>query len=121
MQKNIWISFLSLFTSFSTLICCALPALLVSIGLGASMVGLVTNFPQLLWISENKTLVFAISFIMLALSSFLQVRAVNLPCPIDPGEAEACTKARLWSKRVTIFSIIVWIIGAGFAFVPQWL
>lgn len=119
LQKNIWISFLSLFTSFSTLICCALPALLVSIGLGASMVGLVTNFPQLIWISENKLLVFIISFIMLSVSSFLQYRAKNLPCPIDPGEAEACTKARLWSKRITIFSIIVWIIGASFAFVPQ--
>lgn len=119
LQKNIWISFLSLFTSFSTLICCALPALLVSIGLGASMVGLVTNFPQLLWISENKLFVFIISFIMLSVSSILQYRAKNLPCPIDPGEAEACTKARLWSKRVTIFSIVVWIIGASFAFVPQ--
>ena len=70
LQKNIWISFLGLFTSMSTLICCALPALLVSLGLGATMVGLVSSVPQLIWISENKVMVFGLSFVMLCLSSY---------------------------------------------------
>lgn len=118
LQKNIWVSFLSLFTSMSTLICCALPALLVSIGLGATMVGLVSTFPSLIWLSENKFLVFGLSFVMLSLSSYLQYRARFLPCPIDSDEARACTSARLWSKRITIFSIIVWVIGASFALLP---
>ena len=118
LQKNIWVSFFSLFTSMSTLICCALPALLVSIGLGATMVGLVTTFPSLIWLSENKLLVFSSSFIMLSLSSYMQYRARFLPCPIDPDEARACTSARVWSKRVTIFSIVVWVIGASFALLP---
>lgn len=121
LQNNIWVSFFSLFTSLSTLICCALPALLVSIGLGASMVGLVTNFPQLIWISENKLLVFSLSFILLSVSAYLQYRSRFLPCPLDPGEAQACTKARNWSKRITIFSVVVWIIGASFAVIPQFL
>ncbi len=99
----------------STLVCCALPALLVSIGLGATMVGLVSAFPGLIWISENKLLVFSSSFIMLAISSYMQYRARFLPCPIDPNEARACTNARAWSKRITIFSIVVWAIGAAFA------
>lgn len=119
LQKNIWISFFSLFTSMSTLICCALPALLVSIGLGATMVGLVTTFPQLIWLSENKLLVFSSSFIMLSASVYMQYRARFLPCPIDPREAQACSNARLWSKRVTIFSIVVWFIGAIFAILPM--
>lgn len=118
LQKNIWVSFLSLFTSMSTLICCALPALFVSIGLGATMVGLVSTFPSLIWLSENKFLVFGLSFVMLSLSSYLQYRARFLPCPIDPDEARACTSARIWSKRITIFSIIVWVIGASFALLP---
>lgn len=121
LQKNIWISFFSLFTSMSTLICCALPALFVSIGLGATMVGLVTTFPSLIWLSENKLPVFAGSFIMLSLSSYMQYRARFLPCPIDPNEARACTTARMWSKRVTIFSIVVWVIGASFALLPMFL
>jgi mercuric ion transport protein len=118
LKKNIWISFFSLFTSMGTLICCALPALLVSIGLGATMVGLVSTFPSLIWLSENKLLVFSASFFMLAISSYMQYRARFLPCPIDPEAARACTSARLWSTRITIFSIIVWIIGAAFAFLP---
>ena len=121
LQKNIWVSFFSLFTSMSTLICCALPALLVSIGLGATMVGLVSTFPQLIWLSENKLLVFSGSFVMLAISSYMQYRARFLPCPIDPNEARACTSARMWSKRITIFSIVVWIIGATFALLPMFL
>lgn len=119
LQKNIWISFFSLFTSMSTLICCALPALLVSIGLGATMVGLVSTFPSLIWLSENKLPVFAGSFIMLSFSSYMQYRARFLPCPIDPNEARACSTARMWSKRVTIFSIVVWTIGATFALLPM--
>lgn len=119
LQKNIWISFFSLFTSMSTLVCCALPALLVSIGLGATMVGLVSAFPGLIWLSENKLLVFSSSFVMLAISSYMQYRARFLPCPIDPNEARACTSARLWSKRITIFSIVVWAIGATFALLPM--
>lgn len=118
LQKNIWVSFFSLFTSMSTLVCCALPALLVSIGLGATMVGLVSTFPSLIWLSENKLLVFSGSFLMLAISSFFQYQARFLPCPIDANEARACMTARLWSKRATLFSIVVWGIGASFAILP---
>jgi mercuric ion transport protein len=117
LKKNIWVSFFSLFTSMSTLICCALPALLVSIGLGATMVGLVSTFPQLIWLSENKALVFGLSFFMLLVSSLMQYRARSFPCPLDPEAARACTNARVWSSRVTIFSIVIWTIGASFAFV----
>lgn len=121
LQKNIWISFFSLFTSMSTLVCCALPALLVSIGLGATMVGLVSTFPSLIWLSENKVLVFSASLVMLSASIFMQYRARFLPCPIDPQEARACSSAREWSKRITIFSVVVWTIGATFAIVPMFL
>jgi len=119
LKKNLWVSFFSLFTSMSTLICCALPALLVSIGLGATMIGLVSTFPSLIWLSENKALVFTLSFFMLSISSLMQYRARSLPCPIDASEAMACTNARLWSHRITIFSIVVWLIGASFAFLPK--
>lgn len=105
----------------STLVCCALPALLVSIGMGAAMVGLVSTFPSLIWISENKVWVFSISFVLLSMSSYMQYRARLLPCPVDPAEARACTVARKWSKRITIFSIVVWVIGLSFAVLPLFL
>ena len=120
-NKTILLPFFSLFTSFSTLICCALPALFVSLGMGATLVGLVSTFPQLVWVSEHKVFVFSASFVMLFISALLQYRARNLPCPLDPELARACTIGRVWSKRITIFSIVIWTIGAGFAFLPKYL
>lgn len=117
----LFLPFLSLFTSFSTLICCALPALFVSLGLGATLMGLVSDVPQLIWVSENKSLIFGLSFALLALSIGMQYRARNLPCPIDPKEARACTIGRRWAFRITIFSVIIWMLGASFAFVWQFL
>jgi len=54
MKKSRLVDFLTLFTSASTLICCALPALLVAIGAGSVMAGLVSNVPQLIWLSKHK-------------------------------------------------------------------
>lgn len=120
-NESFFIVFLTLFTSFSTLICCALPALLVSLGMGATLMGLVSSFPQMIWVSEHKPLVFGLSFFMLLLSSIVQYRSRNDPCPLDPKKAWACKVGKLWSVRITIFSIVIWLIGACFAFVWQYL
>jgi len=45
--RNAIVQTLTLFGSLGTLLCCALPALLVSLGAGAVMASLVTNVPQL--------------------------------------------------------------------------
>jgi mercuric ion transport protein len=118
LKKNVFVSFFSLFTSMSTLVCCALPAFLVSVGLGATMVGLVTTFPGLIWLSEHKYLIFGLSAGMLAISSYMQYRARFLPCPLDPDAALACNRARKWSEFITLFSIVVWVIGFTFAMIP---
>jgi hypothetical protein len=101
-NKSLLVPFFSLFSSFSTLICCALPALFVSLGMGATLIGLVSSFPQVIWISEHKSFVFLGSALMLFLSSIMQYLARNQPCPIDPELAKACTVGRKWSKRITI-------------------
>lgn len=43
-QTGPWTSVLSLFASSSTLVCCALPALLVALGAGAALSSLVLAF-----------------------------------------------------------------------------
>lgn len=111
------LNFLTLFTSFSTLICCALPALMVSLGLGASLVGLLTKFPQLVWLSDNKIALFITGGVLLTLGGLWQYQAKNLPCPIDLKLREACLKGRKWSMRVYFFSLIVYLIGFSFAFI----
>jgi len=61
---------LTIFSSVGTLVCCALPALLVSIGAGAVMASLVSAVPQLVWISEHKIPLFVFAGLMLCLSGF---------------------------------------------------
>ncbi|MGQ2966894.1 MAG: hypothetical protein ACT6QL_13855, partial [Methylophilus sp.] len=61
LQASRRLNLLSLFTSGSTLICCALPATLVAIGSVATLTSLISQFPQLIWISEHKPLVFGLA------------------------------------------------------------
>ncbi|WP_430403285.1 hypothetical protein [Hyphomonas sp.] len=109
-------AFLSLFTSTGTLVCCALPALLVSLGAGAVMAGLIEAVPQITWLGRNKVLVFAIAGAMIALSGAWQWHARSLPCPIDPAAARACTRARRVSWIVWWISLAAFLIGGFFAF-----
>ena len=110
-------SFLSLFTSGGTLICCALPALLVSLGAGAAMAGLVGTFPQIVWLSENKSALFVSAAAMLAFAGAMQWHARSLPCPADPALAAACTRTRRVSLFIYVFSVAMFLIGVMFAFI----
>ena len=107
---------LSLFTSFGTLICCALPALLVALGMGAALAGLVSAAPWLTVISEYKHYVFVGAGLMLMLSGYLQWRGRNAPCPADVDRAKACSKLRRISWFILGVSVVIYLIGFFFAF-----
>jgi hypothetical protein len=119
--KTKHLSLLSLFSSGGTLICCALPALLVSLGAGAVMASVVSSVPQIVWFSEHKLGVFIFAGMMLSISGFLQWKARSLPCPSDKELAELCNKARVNSLRVYFLSVSVFLIGGFMAFVAPWL
>jgi hypothetical protein len=107
----------TLLASSGTLVCCVLPAVMVALGAGASLAGLVTAFPQLVWLSEHKALVFGFATGMLALSGAMQWRARRLPCPADPRLAQACTRLRRASWIVWSVALAATAAGAVFAFV----
>jgi hypothetical protein len=111
---------LSLFTSGSTLICCALPATLVAIGSAATLTTLVSNFPQLIWISEHKPLVFGLAGAMLAVAGYLQWQARNAPCPADPALAAVCAKTRKNALLIYWLSVGIFSVGAFFAFIAPY-
>ena len=119
--KTKHLSLLSLFSSGGTLICCALPALLVSLGAGAVMASVVSSVPQIVWFSEHKLGVFIFAGVMLSISGFLQWQARSLPCPSDKDLADLCNKTRVNSFRIYIFSVSVFLIGGFMAFVAAWL
>lgn len=107
---------LSLFASTSTLICCALPALLVTLGMGASLAGLVSAAPWLVALSRYKLWLFAGSGLLLLLAALMQRRAARLPCPADPAQAAACQRLRRFSAAVLWLSAALWLVGFFFAF-----
>ncbi|BEI42543.1 MULTISPECIES: hypothetical protein [unclassified Polynucleobacter] len=110
-------SVITLLASSSTLICCAIPALLVSLGAGAALASLVAVFPQIVWISEHKEVIFAISTFLMVLGGILQWRNRNAPCPIDPALRDTCLKTRKNSLRIYWFSLVLLLVGAWFAFI----
>jgi hypothetical protein len=107
---------LALFGSTATLICCALPALFVALGMGAVVAGLVSAVPQITWLSENKPIVFGASGALIAAAAWLQWQARDAPCPADPAAARACRRFRTVSIVILAVAAAAWCIGAFFAF-----
>ncbi|TVQ78917.1 MAG: hypothetical protein EA369_05885 [Bradymonadales bacterium] len=109
-------SWLSLFGSSVTLVCCALPAVLVTLGAGAAMVGLIGAFPQLIWFSEHKEIVFSISGALIALAGWAKWRARRLDCPTEPSLREHCATSNRWTPWVFWASVALYFVGFFFAF-----
>jgi hypothetical protein len=108
---------LALFTSFGTLICCALPALFVALGMGAAVAGMVAAVPQLVWLSEHKLWVFGGAALMIAAAWAMRHAARNAPCPVDPVQARACARLRKFSAVVLVIASLAWLAGAFVAFI----
>ena len=117
LKSNKLANYLALFTSTGTIFCCALPALLVSIGAGAALSSLIAVFPQLVILSIYKIQIFMGAFVMLIISGVLQYQARNLPCPADKKKAAACIRTRKISLVIYFASVGIFIIGLLFAFI----
>lgn len=120
-RTGFWTALLSLLASSGTLVCCALPALLVALGAGAALSSLVALFPQVVWLSEHKEGLFAFAGAALLAGGWLQWRNRFAPCPSDPALRDACLRTRSMSLRLYLFSVALCIVGAWFAFVQPWL
>jgi len=117
LQRNLGVALVTLVASSGTLVCCVLPAVMVSLGAGAALAGLVTAVPQLVWLSLHKGAVFGVAGVLLALSGALLWRARRLPCPADPALARTCARLRRWSVGLWIASAFGVALGACFAYV----
>lgn len=115
-NRNVGIAATALLASSATLVCCVLPAVLVSIGAGAALVGLVSAIPQLIWLSEHKALVFGIAAVLLVISGVTLWNARRLPCPTDPKLARSCMRLRAISNRLWIVAAVAYAVGVVFAF-----
>jgi len=116
--KSSLLSYLSLFSSVGTLLCCALPSLLVLAGLGATVASTLSALPWLVALSRHKSWTFAISGTMIAASFvytyYLGPRLRARSC--DPQNPEACEVASRFSKAVLWISAGLFLVGFFVAF-----
>ena len=115
-RRDALLPVISLLTSTSTLLCCALPALLVTLGFGASLAGLISVIPWLTVVSAYKGWLFTLSGSLLVIAFILQWQARRLPCPTDPVQAKACQRVRQLSWLTLAVAGIIYLIGFFFAF-----
>lgn len=117
-----WLPALSLFTSLGTLLCCALPALLVTLGAGAALAGLVSSAPWLVAVSKYKLWIFTVAGVLIVAAGVMRWRARGAPCPADPAQARACSRLRRVSGVLYWLSAGIYAVGFFFAFLAaDWL
>ncbi|MDP9339961.1 MAG: hypothetical protein M3P45_13955 [Acidobacteriota bacterium] len=113
------LSYFSLFTSVGTLLCCALPSLLVLAGLGASVASTLAAVPWLVALSRHKQWTFLISGALIALSFvnmyYFAPRWKARACA--PENPAACEDASRVSKVLLWVSGFVYGVGFFVAYV----
>ena len=108
------LNYFSLFSSFSTLICCALPSVLVLLGMGTAVASLLSAAPWLVSLSRHKVWTFSIAGVLIALSFLMtyviaprlqQGEVCDADDPTTCGEVSKLSRAILWG------SAVVWSCG----------
>jgi mercuric ion transport protein len=108
------LNYFSLFSSFSTLICCALPSVLVLLGMGTTVASLLSAAPWLVSVSRHKIWTFGIAGVLIAMSFVMtyliaprlrQGEACDADDPTTCGEVSKVSLAILWG------SAVIWSCG----------
>lgn len=86
-NTSAFLSYFSLFGSLGTLLCCALPSVLVLVGLGATVASTLAALPWLVMLSHHKSLTFGISGFLIA-ASFLTTYYIEPRCRAAMSRAD---------------------------------
>jgi hypothetical protein len=118
-KRSSVLNYFSLFTSLSTLLCCALPSLLVLFGLGASVASMLSFMPWLVTLSRHKQWTFSISGVLIALSFinmyYVAPRIRAKECSAD--DPSACDEASKLSRVLLWVSAVIYTVGVFVAYV----
>jgi hypothetical protein len=113
------LAYFSLFTSLGTLLCCALPSLLVLLGLGASVASMLSFVPWLVTLSRHKQWTFAIAGILVALSfvnTYYVAPRLGREAACGP-DSSACRGASRLGKALLWISSAIYVTGLFVAYV----
>ena len=109
------LGWLALFTSLGTLLCCALPILLVLMGFGAVVATVTYQLPWLVTLTEQKLWLFSISGGILAACAWV-IWKQPATCPTDPSLAELCQQAKRWNRHLFWGALAIWGVGFSAAY-----
>jgi hypothetical protein len=113
------LNYFSLFSSFSTLLCCALPSVLVLLGMGATVASLLSAAPWLVSLSRHKIWTFSTAGALIAASfvvtyyvapRFLRADVCEADDPATCGEVSKVSRVLLW------VSATIWMCGFFMAY-----
>jgi hypothetical protein len=114
-QETPVLGYLSLFTSVGTLLCCALPSVLVLLGLGATVGAVLSSAPWLVTLSRHKQWVFFVSGLLIG-GNFIylyklapKLRSQGAACL--PDAPEACDTASRVSRVILWASAGIYAVG----------
>lgn len=103
-------SLLTLFLSSGTLLCCALPLLLIALGLSGAVVYLTNALPWLVTLSRHKVWIFTGAGLYLAFTAWLIYRP-GRACPAEPELARLCAQADRLNRTILWFGAGIYVIG----------
>jgi mercuric ion transport protein len=108
------LNYFSLFSSFSTLICCVLPSMLVLLGMGTTVVSLLSAAPWLVSLSRHKIWTFSTAGVLITMSFVMTYliaphlrdgKACEADDPTACGEVSKISRVILWGAA------IIWSCG----------
>ena len=115
-QNSLIVTILAFFTSCSTLFCCALPIILVSLGFGAVSSSLISNYAFITILAEYSITLFILAFILLSLSGYLLFFKVSF-CPANPEYAKICLLCKKTAKIMWFISLFILFVAIFFKYI----
>lgn len=108
------LNYFSLFSSLSTLLCCALPSVLVLLGMGSAVASVLSAAPWLVSLSRHKIWTFSIAGTLITASfvvTYLVAPRLRPEDTCNPDDPSTCNQVSKVSRMILWFSAIVWCGG----------
>jgi mercuric ion transport protein len=108
------LNYFSLFSSFSTLICCALPSVLVLLGMGTTVASLLSAAPWLVSLSRHKIWMFGVAGVLIAMSfvmTYLIAPRLRQGETCDADDPTTCGEVSKVSRIILWGSSVIWSCG----------
>jgi len=95
--------------------CCALPIVLVTLGMGSVVASVASVLPWLTWMSQYKAITFSITALVLGYSGWrLRSHSMRAHCSVEEG------RRLKWQKRMLSISAAIFVaaVFAAYALLP---